>query len=201
MRYLIALLLASPAFAALATPPPLARPGWHDCTVRRGGPAGTFSVIQSIPPEGTGGPRQTYWRPPIEDNGVNVTIAWEQPGPIRIESGRVIILLFTPPARVEVYRIGPDGERETRFTGQFAPPDRMAGAGMDWASFLAMARGAAALEVAAVDTNGRVIRSVRVLTGDLERVADLVAGIRTEFDAIVADYRNRCYFRDPHPAG
>ncbi|HEV7660711.1 MAG TPA: hypothetical protein VGO55_12805 [Allosphingosinicella sp.] len=185
------------ASAALAIPPPLERPGWYDCTVERRDSAGTVFVTRSIPPEGAVGPRQTLWRPAIRDEAVNVWADWEGPAPVRMASGRVHVLLFTTPARVEVRRIGPRGERDTRFAGLFPLPDRIAGAGIDWVPFLAMARGAAALEIAAVDADGHAIHSVRLRARDLERVAHLVAGVQSEFDTIVADYRHRCVLRGP----
>jgi hypothetical protein len=198
--------MALPAFAmlasaALAIPPPLDRPGWYDCTVERRDAAGTIFVTQSIPPEGSAGPRRTSWHPAIRDEGVNLWADWEGPAPVRMASGRVHVLLFTTPARVEMRRIGPRGGRETRFAGLFPLPDRIAGAGIDWGPFLAMARGAAALEIAAVDSNRHVVRSVRLRARDLERVASLVAAIQPEFDAIAADYRNRCVLRGPRPTG
>jgi hypothetical protein len=191
--------MALPAFillalAALAIPPPVERPDWYDCSVERRGMAGTALVTQSLPPEGAGGPRQTSWRPPIEREGIDLLAIWEET-PIRLASGRVAVLLFTPPARVEVRRIGPGGGRATAFAGAFPLRDRIAGAGIGWVPFLAMARGAAALEVAAVDADRRVIRSIRIQRRDLERVAGLVTGIQREFDAIVADRRNRCVLR------
>jgi hypothetical protein len=79
-------------------------------------------------------------------------------------------------------------------------PDRIAGAGIDWLPFLAMARHGATLEIAAVDASRHAIRSVRLRRGSLERVAALVAAIQPEFDAIVADYRNRCILRGGRPA-
>jgi hypothetical protein len=195
-------LLASvlPASAALAIPPPLDRPDWYDCTVARQDPAGTVSVTRSIPPEGVGSARVTLWRPSTEAEGMTVWASWEGPAPVAIMSGRIGVLLFTPPTRVEVRRIGPDGDRTTRFTGAFPAPDRIGGAGLDWGAFLAMARGATALEIAAVDADRHTLRSVRIPARDLERVGEMVTAIQPEFDAVVADYRNRCVLRGARPA-
>lgn len=66
--------------------------------------------------------------------------------------------------------------------------------GLDWNAFRALVRGTALLEIAVIGPHGEVLDRRHLAGNGFDFVDSQLAPALAEFDAMVADYRNKCDF-------
>lgn len=191
------------ALAALQaeTPSEAAEPHFYMCELNRAAGGGMLTVSQSLPTAATPSARKTWWKPGDWQRGGFFAITWEgdRPGDA-LTSGDVHTFFFVwerrHRVRILVRSIGADGTARDALAGPFSVPDQAPTVHIAWPLFRRAAAGAAALEIAAVREDGRVVASRRVQAADITGLEAAVIGAQPAFDAMLADRNRRCaYYR------
>ena len=209
---LIPLLLS--VVPAAAVPPPLvpppppepvrALPSQYICYVVRPTPIGTFTVQQSISPDGVRDPlRIDSWATVLVPDGIAFHASWTHPAPTADSFVQISQQGLDPRRsyRIRVQREQPDEEMELLLQ---SPPRRPGPDGglyifSHWGAVTGMLADTTIAHILVIRDDGVVVRDDPIDPSLFARAVAAAPALHPALDEMVADYRNQCRFFDGGP--
>ena len=187
----VGLLAASPA--AEANPP------YFYCEVTRSVPFGNVTVLQYVNTTGASEPPVTTWFAERATDGTVLLASWNDRSEMEDrQQGGEIYFGYSPSDTRAQYRveIGPvgaaSGDQGIRSDLLTPSPNGLVGLRTRWAPVVALLAGGKDLEVRVLNARGAVIRRDRIDNAEFGRSLGIAGQIQPEFEAMIANYRERC---------
>lgn len=192
------MLLLAAALISIAPPPERNSPHFY-CEVTRTVPFGNVTVLQYVNPAGASEPPVTTWFAERAADRTVILAAWHGRAEMRDTARGGEILIGYRPAdgsvqyRVEVARAGAAaGDPVLRSELQRPSANGVVSLRTRWGPVVALLGGAADLEVRVLDAEGTVILRDWVGAAEFGGSLRIAGEIQPEFEAMIANYRERC---------
>jgi hypothetical protein len=174
-------------------------PPYFYCEVTRTVPYGNVTVLQYVNPAGSSEPPVTTWFAERGTWGTVLLAAWDSKAEMEDSvQGGELYFGYQPQDRsgqyrVEISRAGAAAEEPVhRSELQTPSANGLVGLRMRWSPVVALLANGAELEVRVLAADGSVVRRDRVGGDEFDRALSIAGEIQPEFEAMAANYRERC---------